>query len=100
MSSPHEIRKKINLFHAFVVAPLLAYIGYKGAQTPSWLFGVLLMLGLLVHFYHLYKFFDLSKIQEQFDDKSAQPLQPFANVKEASGEKADESGSVMPYGYF
>lgn len=38
----------IFLFHAFVIAPLLIYVGYKAEKTPSALFKILLILGIVL----------------------------------------------------
>lgn len=42
----------INLFHALIVGPLLAYIGYNRETTPKMIFDVLLYTGLIVIIYH------------------------------------------------
>jgi Na+-transporting NADH:ubiquinone oxidoreductase subunit NqrD len=49
---PHVI---IALFHIFLVAPLFFFVGYMRANTPEWLYWILLILGLVVLVYHAYK---------------------------------------------
>ena len=44
----------INLFHVFLVAPLLLFIGSKGYDTPRWAFELLAMLGFAALGYHIY----------------------------------------------
>lgn len=45
----------INLFHIFIVAPLLLYIGYMGDEAIPQAFTILLILAPIVFFYHLYR---------------------------------------------
>jgi hypothetical protein len=45
----------IYAFHSLVVGPLLVYIGVSQRNTPMWVFQLLLLLGIAVIFYHLYK---------------------------------------------
>lgn len=47
----------INLFHALLVAPFLVYVGFKGYKSPPFVFYVLLYIGFIAHFYHMYRFF-------------------------------------------
>lgn len=51
----------INLFHVLVVGPLLIYIGYMREFTPSFLFTSLVVLGLLVIGFHLYRIFSTNR---------------------------------------
>ena len=44
----------INLFHIFIVGPLLIYIGYYGENTARLYFELLLMLGFASIGYHGY----------------------------------------------
>ena len=44
----------INLFHIFIVAPLLIYIGSNGLKTPMYLYQFMLMLAFTVIGYHGY----------------------------------------------
>jgi hypothetical protein len=44
----------VNLFHIFVVGPLLIYIGYNKQLTPSQAYEFLLMLGFASIGYHGY----------------------------------------------
>jgi hypothetical protein len=45
----------INLFHIFLVAPFLIWIGISRGNTPDSAFMVLLVLGIIVTLYHAYK---------------------------------------------
>jgi Na+-transporting methylmalonyl-CoA/oxaloacetate decarboxylase beta subunit len=44
----------VNLFHIFVVGPLLIYIGYNKTATPKQAYEFLLMLGFAAIGYHGY----------------------------------------------
>ena len=47
----------INLFHIFIVAPVLIYIGANNIKTPSFVYQILLMLAFTVIGYHGYYLF-------------------------------------------
>jgi len=47
----------INLFHIFIVSPLLLYIGYNKQMTADLYFNILIMLGFLAIIDHGYKLF-------------------------------------------
>jgi hypothetical protein len=47
----------IALFHILLVVPLFLAIGFLRANTPDWLYWVLLVLGLIIGVYHAYKLF-------------------------------------------
>ena len=44
----------VNLFHIFIVAPVLLMIGLNGAKTPRYYFQFILMLGFAAIGYHGY----------------------------------------------
>jgi hypothetical protein len=44
----------VNLFHIFVVAPLLIYIGYEKDNTPRQYFEYIFMLAFAAIGYHAY----------------------------------------------
>jgi hypothetical protein len=44
----------INLFHILVVAPFFLYVAFVRGQLVPWIFNVLLGLGAIVLFYHLF----------------------------------------------
>ncbi len=46
----------LSLFHLFLVAPLFFAVGFMRSETPSWLYTVLLVLGVVLFIYHGYKF--------------------------------------------
>lgn len=45
----------IYAIHSLIVGPLLVYVGLNQRNTPTWIFHLLLILGVSVIFYHLYK---------------------------------------------
>jgi hypothetical protein len=45
----------IYAFHSLAIGPLLVYTGVSQRNTPMWVFQLLLILGIAVIFYHLYK---------------------------------------------
>jgi hypothetical protein len=47
----------LSLFHIFLVAPLFLTVGFLRVNTPDWLYWTILILGLLIGVYHLYKLF-------------------------------------------
>jgi hypothetical protein len=47
----------INLFHVFIIGPLLVFIGYYREKTSRKYFEILLMLGFASIGYHLYYLF-------------------------------------------
>lgn len=51
----------IYALHVLFVAPLLTYVGYCGKSTPSWLFTLLLVLGVTVGVFHLYNWINASR---------------------------------------
>lgn len=46
----------LNIFHIFIVSPALLAIGLMKSNTPNWAYTALLVTGLIVFAYHLYKF--------------------------------------------
>lgn len=44
----------VNLFHIFIVAPVLLMIGLNGVKTPRYYFQLILMLGFAAIGYHGY----------------------------------------------
>jgi uncharacterized membrane protein len=52
--NPHIV---LSLFHIFLVVPLFLVVGFLRANTPDWLYWVLLVLGLIIGVYHIYKLF-------------------------------------------
>lgn len=45
----------VHLFHILFVGSLFLYVGINGVKTPSYIFPVLLYLGILIIIYHTYK---------------------------------------------
>jgi hypothetical protein len=52
-----NINPWVNLFHIFIVAPIVIYIGYNGKETKRLYFELLLMLAFAAIGYHLYYIF-------------------------------------------
>lgn len=46
--------KITNLFHIFFVSVLFLYVGFTRNQSPSWIYPLLLVVGVGVIGYHLY----------------------------------------------
>ena len=42
----------LSLFHILFVVPLLLYVGFQRADTPSWLYLAILALGVILLLYH------------------------------------------------
>lgn len=45
----------LSLFHIFLVVPLLLFVGFQRASTPSWLYTALFAIGSVILLYHGYK---------------------------------------------
>lgn len=58
----------INVIHVLYVAPLLAYIGYMGKNTPRPAYELLAMVGFAALGYHLYSLvLSINSIQDHHD---------------------------------
>jgi hypothetical protein len=58
----------VNVFHAFVVAPTLGYIGYKTVKEeplPPLLGAVLLLVAILVAVYHLHLYDKKTSVKQE-----------------------------------
>ena len=42
----------ISLLHLLIVVPLLLFVGFQRAATPTWLYIALIFIGSIVMFYH------------------------------------------------
>ena len=51
----------VHLIHLIIIGSLFLYVGYKKTQIPSFMYPVLLILGIFVIFYHLYKAYNVPK---------------------------------------
>jgi len=51
----------VHLFHILIVGGLFLYVGINREKIYKPLFTVLLFLGFIIIFYHLYKIFNVSK---------------------------------------
>jgi Na+-transporting methylmalonyl-CoA/oxaloacetate decarboxylase beta subunit len=45
----------VHLFHILIVGTLFLYVGIKSTNTPTFMYPILLTLGIIIVFYHLYK---------------------------------------------
>lgn len=54
------VERQIYLMHAIFIAPLLIYVGLRGARSDSRALGVVLSMGILALVYHVGKFFAAS----------------------------------------
>lgn len=50
-------KKNVYFFHAFIVAPLLMYVGYYGASSNSNVWGALGGMGAMAAIYHTFRLF-------------------------------------------
>ncbi len=53
-----DARVILNLFHIFLVAPFLIWVGVSRSSLPDGVFIALLILGIIVTLYHSYKAFN------------------------------------------
>jgi hypothetical protein len=45
----------VHLFHILIVGTLFLYVGIKSTNTPAFMHPILLGLGIVIVFYHMYK---------------------------------------------
>jgi hypothetical protein len=45
----------LSLFHVLLVSPLLLFVGFQRASTPTWLYNAFLIIGMVIIVYHGYK---------------------------------------------
>jgi hypothetical protein len=50
-----DARVILNLFHILAVAPLFLWVGISRTTIPTWVYGLLFFLGLVLVVYHGYK---------------------------------------------
>ena len=48
--------------HIFFVGPLFIYVGYTKTEVPDTVFNFLIVLGVIVVIYHIYKLIQYKKI--------------------------------------
>lgn len=51
----------IHLLHIFIFGSLFLYVGIQTNKIPTWLYSVLIYLGIVILFYHSYKTYALLK---------------------------------------
>jgi len=56
-----NINKLVHLFHIIIVGSLFLYVGIIREQIPKVLFPILLVLGVVIIFYHIYKTYNYIK---------------------------------------
>lgn len=56
----------VNLIHAFIIAPLLLFIGFNGRETPRSAYELLAMVGFAGLGYHLYSLITMIQIHDRF----------------------------------
>ena len=52
MSSSHIF---VHIFHILIVGSLFLYVGINGIKTPTFMFPILIYLGIIIIIYHSYK---------------------------------------------
>lgn len=57
-----EIRTYVHLFHILFVGSLFLYVGIRRTAISSIMYPILLGLGLIIIFYHIYKAYNYMKI--------------------------------------
>lgn len=61
-----NIRLLLQLFHIFFVGSLFLYVGINKTNISEFLFNILLFLGIIIIFYHLYKVYYNINIGKSF----------------------------------
>lgn len=56
-----ELRSYVHLFHILFVGSLFLYVGICRTTIPTFMYPLLLGLGLIIIFYHCYKVFNYMK---------------------------------------
>ena len=61
-----DTHKLVHLFHIIIVGGLFLYVGIVRDKIPKTLFSVLLFLGFIIMFYHLYKVYGYIKADKGY----------------------------------
>ena len=57
-----EIRIYVHLFHILIVGSLFLYVGIYKTLIPAFMYPILLCLGLIIIFYHIFKVYNYIKL--------------------------------------
>jgi hypothetical protein len=57
-----EIETYVHLFHILLVGSLFLYVGIKRTLIPAQMYPILLGLGVIIIFYHIYKVYNYIKL--------------------------------------
>ena len=57
-----EIETYVHLFHILLVGSLFLYVGIKRTLIPTQMYPILLGLGIIIIFYHIYKVYNYIKL--------------------------------------
>jgi uncharacterized membrane protein len=56
----------VHLFHILIVGTLFLYVGIKRDKIPSYMYPILLGLGIIIIFYHIYKTYNYIKVDKPY----------------------------------
>lgn len=56
----------VHLFHILIVGSLFLYVGIVREKIPKWMFPVLLILGVIIIIYHIYKSYIYMKADKPY----------------------------------
>jgi hypothetical protein len=57
MSATIDAHVFVAIGHLLIIAPFLLYVGFQRANTPFWIYTLLIAVGAMILFYHGYKSF-------------------------------------------
>ena len=57
-----EIRTYVHLFHILIVGSLFLYVGIYKTLIPAFMYPILLYLGVIIIFYHIFKVYNYIKL--------------------------------------
>jgi hypothetical protein len=61
-----EIESYVHLFHILIVGSLFLYVGTYKSLIPTQMYPILLCLGLIIIFYHIYKAYNYIKLSKGY----------------------------------
>jgi hypothetical protein len=56
----------VHLFHILIVGTLFLYVGITRDKVPSLMYPILLTLGIIIIFYHIYKTYNYMKLDKPY----------------------------------
>lgn len=61
-----EIETYVHLFHILIVGSLFLYVGISRNKIPSLMYPILLVLGVIIIFYHCFKVYNYIKLGKSY----------------------------------